>query len=711
MSDGTKMSFGRLAQFSTALSLALSSWLTALPAHAQSAESVCAQVKIEIKQELTLERQAFDAHMRINNGLDTVALENIAVNVTFEDESGAAVLATSDSNNTEASFFIRLDSLEGIDDVSGSGKVAPASSADIHWLIIPAPGASGGIGAGKLYFVGASLEYTLGGELQTTEVTPDFIRVKPLPRLSVDYFLTRDVYADDPFTPAVESAEPFTLGVRIRNNGYATARNIKIDSAQPRIVENEQGLAIGFQIVSSQVNGRPVAPTLLVDFGDIGAEQAAVGRWQMLTNLSGRFVAFEAEFSHADELGGELTSLLDATTTHLLVRDVRVDLPGRDNVRDFLADDGDALRVYESDSDDVQVADQSGVASIEYLGQSGASYRYRISAPVTAGFMYARLADPLNGTKQIQVITRSDGKNIPLENAWLSKTRNASNGWDHHLNLFDANGTGAYTLVFGEPNLGPRPPVLQFIADRVTYEGGQIGVLVEASDPNGTLPLLTVDPLPAGASFTDQGDGTAVFDWRPAVGQAGQYSLTFTASDGALTDARTAVITVHPAWDTDGDGMDDAWELAHFGTLDRDGTGDYDNDGTLDLEEYLADTDPTQPPGPETPVIQAPAYAAEVTELQPVLVVANAAHLPGMTVTYAFEVYRDEAMTNLAASVEDVAEGAETSSWQVADPLADNTEYDWRVRAGAGSVYSLWANGRFFERLPDGWSRGRHRGG
>jgi len=31
-------------------------------------DSVCARVQIEIQQELTLERQAFDAHMRIHNG-------------------------------------------------------------------------------------------------------------------------------------------------------------------------------------------------------------------------------------------------------------------------------------------------------------------------------------------------------------------------------------------------------------------------------------------------------------------------------------------------------------------------------------------------------------------------------------------------------------------------------------------------------------------
>ena len=44
--------------------------------------------------------------------------------------------------------------------------------------------------------------------------------------------------------------------------------------------------------------------------------------------------------------------------------------------------------------------------------------------------------------------------------------------------------------------------------------------------------------------------------------------------------------------DTDGDGMDDQWEMDHFGTLERDGTGDWDGDGASDLSEFLANTDP-----------------------------------------------------------------------------------------------------------------------
>ena len=46
--------------------------------------------------------------------------------------------------------------------------------------------------------------------------------------------------------------------------------------------------------------------------------------------------------------------------------------------------------------------------------------------------------------------------------------------------------------------------------------------------------------------------------------------------------------------DSDGDGMDDAWEMQHFGLVARDGTGDFDGDGATDLFEFQTETTRTR---------------------------------------------------------------------------------------------------------------------
>ena len=169
-----------------------------IPALAQ-VEAVCATVKIEIQQELTFERQGFEAHMRINNDLDTHALENVSINVYFSDADGNPVLASSDPNSEAASFFITVRDLENVDSVS-SGTIAAAKSADVRWLIVPAPGAAVDAPAGVRYFVGATLSYVVGGKEESVEVVPDSILVKPMPLLTLDYFLPREVHGDDAFT-------------------------------------------------------------------------------------------------------------------------------------------------------------------------------------------------------------------------------------------------------------------------------------------------------------------------------------------------------------------------------------------------------------------------------------------------------------------------------------------------------------------------------
>src|SRR5207245_10734441 len=60
-----------------------------------------------------------------------------------------------------------------------------------------------------------------------------------------------------------------------------------------------------------------------------------------------------------------------------------------------------------------------------------------------------------------------------------------------------------------------------------------------------------------------------------------------------FNDRRDVFVLKLGGIDADHDGMDDDWEMAYFGTLARDGTGDFDGDGMTDLQEFLAGTDPT----------------------------------------------------------------------------------------------------------------------
>ncbi len=45
--------------------------------------------------------------------------------------------------------------------------------------------------------------------------------------------------------------------------------------------------------------------------------------------------------------------------------------------------------------------------------------------------------------------------------------------------------------------------------------------------------------------------------------------------------------------DSDGDGLPDSWEMQYFGNLSQNGSGDFDADGLVNVDEFAAGTDPT----------------------------------------------------------------------------------------------------------------------
>lgn len=569
--------------------------LLVLPRFVAAETSLCAEVVIEIKQELALERQAFEATMKVTNALDNLSLTKVKVDVLFTDKNDNTVVATSDTSNLDAEFFIRASSLLGVDTVDGNGTIAPSTVAEIRWLIVPASGAAGENPAGELYYVGAVLTYTLNNEEQEVIVAPDTITVKPQPTLMLDYFLTKEVTADDAFTAEIEPPVPYTLGLRIANTGAGAAHSVSMDSSQPTIIENKQGLAIGFKITGSSVNDEAVKPSLLLNFGDIEPKDITTGRWIMETTLSGKFTKFSANFSHADEFGGQLTSLIDSANTHLLVRDVKVDLPNRDNVRDFLSSDGVGMMVYESEPTDLktlscencaEVSDLSAAAILTSARPQG-SYELRdLTHRDSTEFNFIKVTDPYAGKKALFKAVRGDGKVLESANFWLSQQRSANKiDFDYFINVFDHNPTGKYELTFGEPVELPQPPVFIAVLPRTIEEGERVGFVIQSSDPNGTIPQLSLAQKPFGAEFKDRGDGKAEFTWLTQEGQAGTYPLTFAGTDGKLVGYMSTTITVKGKGDSDSDGMNDEWELKHFGDLSQGAQDDYDLDGIANIDD------------------------------------------------------------------------------------------------------------------------------
>ncbi|MFB3077440.1 MAG: beta strand repeat-containing protein, partial [Lysobacterales bacterium] len=94
---------------------------------------------------------------------------------------------------------------------------------------------------------------------------------------------------------------------------------------------------------------------------------------------------------------------------------------------------------------------------------------------------------------------------------------------------------------------GNQSPVLAAIGSKSVTEGANLNFAITASDADGTNPTLSASTLPAGVTFTDNGDGTADFDWTPNFIQSAIYNITFFASDGLVSDSEVVTITVNEA--------------------------------------------------------------------------------------------------------------------------------------------------------------------
>ena len=384
---------------------------------AQQFQGLCSYVKIEILQELALERIGFLATLEITNNEGDASITDFSAALTFQKRR---LNLTDPEEDASDLFFVQPPTLSGIDAVDGTGIIRPGETAVISWFIIPKISAGGQAASGIQYDVGANLGGSIyGQEIDPVVLTviPDTITVKPEPQLEITYFQPRDVDGDDPFTPdVVEAPIPFTLGVLVKNAGFGPARKLTIKSEQPRIVENLQGLLVVPKLLGSRVDDDPTDyASLTVDLGDIQPGKCRKGAWDMITTLSGEFTEFRASYTHATELGGRDTSVIKSLDAHFINHEVLNDQPGRDDLLDFLADTiDDADReiipdtLYESDCNTLPV---NRAADVELLSYDPGTLTAQVRSD--AGFenwVFIRVDDPAQAKLPIASVVRSDGK-------------------------------------------------------------------------------------------------------------------------------------------------------------------------------------------------------------------------------------------------------------------------------------------------------------
>src|SRR3990170_3571578 len=91
-------------------------------------------------------------------------------------------------------------------------------------------------------------------------------------------------------------------------------------------------------------------------------------------------------------------------------------------------------------------------------------------------------------------------------------------------------------------NNTPQAPVLNNIGNKSVLEGETLSFTITASDADNDALTYSDSSLPPGASFNPV---TRQFSWTPNFSQAGSWpGVTFTVSDGSLSDSESITITV-----------------------------------------------------------------------------------------------------------------------------------------------------------------------
>lgn len=458
--------------------------------------SVCASITLRFTQSMVMTRQAFRGTLSVMNGNETTAMTDVTLNLTVTDEDGN--IATSHE------FQINPESLQGFEgelDFNDGWALDPKATGVATVLFIPTKYAAPT--ADKVYRFGGSLSYTdpFSGLTVTRDLAPVSLTVKPSPDLNLTYFMQRDIIGDDPLTEAVEPCEEAEFTLLIHNVGYGDATDVRMITNQPEIIDNEKGLDIEFELISSQLNGGDkslaLGGSVATEFGDIPAGSTAYAQWWIKSSLLGHFTAYDVQATHISSYGNPDLSLLNEVTIHELIRSLSVG-SGEQKMAAFLTNDiadandtPDMIYFSNGQSDRVNTP---GNVSIEKISET--DYLLTVS-PSVPGWTYGNVADPTYGVSELRsVVRRSDGAQIDTRNFWLTD-RTLRDGkdplYENRLHFADElTSTETYVLTFD-----PAPELLLEVA-AIEGQPAESEVVFEPVDEIRVMFNKQVDP----ATFT-----------------------------------------------------------------------------------------------------------------------------------------------------------------------------------------------------------------
>ena len=419
-----------------------------------SSSSVCSSITLQFTQKMVMTRQAFRGTLTVFNGNEQEAMKDVKLTLTVTDEKGNIAMKDKFQVNPE-----KLEGFNGKLDFTDGWTLDAQKEGVATVLFIPTKKAAPTVET--RYAFGGTLSYVdpFTGLEVTRDLTPITLTVKPSPNLDLTYFMQRDIKGDDPLTKEVEPSEEAEFSLLINNLGYGDATNVRMSTNQPEIVDNEKGLKVKFELMSSQLNGQEktlaLGGSVSTDFGNIPAHSTSYAQWWLKSSLLGHFTDYDVTATHLTSYGNKDLSLLNDVTIHELIRSIDV-TKGDKTLKGFMTNDivdaddtPDMLYLSDGEIEKVNVAASSSITKT-----SDTEYTLTIT-PSEEGWNYGNLSDPTYGVSALKSVTRaSDGKQISLRNFWQTD-RTLRDGKDplyenriHFADQFDGKNAESYILTF-----------------------------------------------------------------------------------------------------------------------------------------------------------------------------------------------------------------------------------------------------------------------